>query len=456
MGVVGSLPEEIDVVVIGGGPAGYPAAIRAAELGKSVAIVEADKLGGACLNYTCIPTSVMTNIADKFYEAGKLDAFGISSSPTIDFKKAHEFRMNVSKKLSQGVETLLKAHGVEIFNGTGAFLSSNSLQVSDGTTLEFKKAIITTGTSFEFKKGLEPDGKTILDHKQGLMMDYIPKSVTIVNDYFAAVEFSRIFAELGSKVSVILENGVMSFIDPDIVEVVKDKLVNKFGVSFYEKDKIKEVNGTSITLESGKKVESDVIIVSPKRVPSTDSLDISNTKIQLDEKGAIKVDSHLQTTDPNIYAAGDVVGAPMSATKALRQGVIAGESASGMNSEFDNIVVPEAVLTDPKIGIVGTLSGEGIKTIKFPFTASGRGISDDKTEGFVKIAYDENNVVKGVGIVSDNADEMISEAALAIEMSATLEDIADTIHPHPTLSEAIEEAAAGALGRAIDFLPPKQ
>lgn len=171
MGVVGSLPEEIDVVVIGGGPAGYPAAIRAAELGKSVAIVEADKLGGACLNYTCIPTSVMTNIADKFYEAGKLDAFGISSSPTIDFKKAHEFRMNVSKKLSQGVETLLKAHGVEIFNGTGAFLSSNSLQVSDGTTLEFKKAIITTGTSFEFKKGLEPDGKTILDHKQGLMID---------------------------------------------------------------------------------------------------------------------------------------------------------------------------------------------------------------------------------------------------------------------------------------------
>ncbi|ASI13861.1 2-oxoacid dehydrogenase multienzyme complex, dihydrolipoamide dehydrogenase (E3) component [Candidatus Mancarchaeum acidiphilum] len=456
MGVVGSLPEEVDVVVIGGGAGGYTAAIRAAELGKSVALVEADKLGGSCLNYTCIPAATMINIADKFqYAKGNKD-LGITGSPQIDFKKAHEYRMGVSKKLSSGVESLCKMHGIEVFNAMGSFLSSNSLQLSDGVTLNFKKAIIATGTKLEQPEKLKVDGVKVLDHKSVLSLDYIPKSVAIVNDDYAAIEFSSMFAKLGSKVYVISEKGIFSRIDQELIAVPKKKLAD-MGVEVYEKDPIKSYSDGKITLESGKEITADIIALSPERVPYTEGLGLDNTKVQLNEKGYIKVDSHLQTTDPNIYASGDIVGQPMSATKALRQGVIAGESASGLNSEFDNVVVPETILSDPEIAVVGKLSGDGIKTIKFPFSASGRAIADDATEGFTKIAYDENGVVKGVGIVGQNADVVIGEATLAIEMSAMLEDIADTIHPHPTMSEGLEEAAEGALGRPIDFYvaPPK-
>lgn len=456
MGVVGSLPEEVDVVVIGGGAGGYTAAIRAAEAGKSVALVESDKLGGSCLNYTCIPTITMVNISKKFDEIKNMSELGITAEPKLDYKKALQHRMNVSSKLSNGVGYLLKMNGVEVFNAEATFLSSNSVQISSGVTLEFKKAIIASGTKLKDHDVIKVDGTKIIDNRQALELDHVPDSVTVVDNGYAAVEFSSIFKKFGSKeVYVISEKGLFSFVDQELIDMVRSNL-KSLGIEVYENDKIQSYEDGKIKLASGKEVSSDLIVVAPERIPSTDSLSLSNTKVQLDDKGFIKVDKSLQTTDPNIYASGDVIGQPMSATKALRTGVIAGESASGIKSELDYVAMPEAIFSDPPIGYVGKLSGDGIKTVKFPLTASGRAIAENKTTGFVKIAYDEDGIVKGVSIIGEGADTMISEATLAIEMGASLEDIADTIHPHPTYSEGLEEAAEGGLGRPIDFFLNKK
>lgn len=452
--VMGSLPEEVDLAVIGGGVGGYVSAIRASQLGLSVALVEKEKLGGHCLNYACIPSKTLIHVSDLFYKAQHSQEFGIDGKLTIDSKKMYDWRMGVSKKLEDGVSFLCKSNGIEVIKGEATFLSSKELQLTNGTSIEFKKAIIATGSEPTSLKGFEFGGN-VVDYKKALSLDTLPESMVIIGAGYVAVEVATLYAKLGVKVHVVARSDVLSHFDPDATELVKKKM-QALGIEIHKGSSPVSHSGASVVLSSGETINGELIVVAVGLAPYTFGLGLNNTKVETDERGFITVDNSLKTTDPNILAIGDVVGEPMLAHKAIRQGVVAAEVAAGMNSGFDNIVIPAVIFSDPEIAIAGTNSGDGIKSIKFPLSAVGRAIALNSTNGFVKIAYDEENIVKGVEIVSDEANSMIGEAALAIEMGATLEDIADTIHPHPTYSEAIQEAAEAALGRPIHFFYGKK
>jgi dihydrolipoamide dehydrogenase len=454
--VMGSIPEQVDVAVIGGGVGGYVAAIRAAQLGMSVAIVEKEKLGGHCLNYACIPSKTLIKIADIYYEATHSDKFGISAPlAAVDAKKMNAWRMAVSKKLEDGVAYLCKANGIDVFKGTATFLNSSSLQLTNGITLEFKKAIIATGSEPTTMKGFEFSDE-ILDYKRVLMLDYIPKTMAIIGAGYVSVEIGMLFAKLGTKISIIARSDMLSKFDKEAVDVIKRKM-QKLGITVYSGATPTVHSKGSVILSDDTKISSEVTVVAVGLSPYTDSLGLDATKVQLDERGFILVDNQLKTSDPNILALGDVVGEPMLAHKAIRQGIVAGGVAHGDSSSYDNLVVPAVMFSDPEIGVVGNITErEGVNVVKFPLTALGRAVALDTTDGFVKIAYDESGTVKGVEIVSDDANAMIAEATLAIEMGANVEDLADTIHAHPTYSEGVQEAAEMALGRSIHFFTGKQ
>lgn len=448
--VMGSLPEDVDLAVIGGGVGGYVSAIRASQLGMSVAIVEKNKMGGHCLNYACIPSKTLIHIADIFYEMTHSEKFGIKAEGvSIDPEKMLEWRTGVSKKLEQGVEYLCKSNSIEIVKDQGTFVSSNAVQLTNGEELDFKKAIIATGSEprsipdFEF-------GEEVMDYKSALSMSRIPKKMVIIGAGYVAVEIGTLYAKLGTKVDILAHSDLLSRFDQDAIALVKSRL-QELGVTIHVNTVPVSHGNGSVKLADGTEMPADAIVSAIGLVPYTKGLGLENTKVRTDAKGFVQVDKSLTTTDPNILAIGDVIGEPMLAHKAIRQGEIAAEVAAGNRDAFDNTVIPAVIFSDPEIAIAGSLEGEGINVKKFPLTALGRAIALDKTHGFIKIAYDSNQLVKGVEIVSTDANAMISEAGMAIEMGATLEDIADTIHPHPTFSELMQEVAAAALGRPVHF-----
>lgn len=448
--VMGSLPERTDLAVVGAGVGGYIAAIRAAELGMDVVLIEKEKLGGHCLNYACIPSKTLLNISKMYYEARNSERFGISAQQaTLDPKKMYQWRMDVSGKLESGVGFLCKSNGVEVVKGSAVFISNNKLQLSNGTEIDFSKAIIATGSEPTPLEGF-PFGQDILDYKRALMLDYIPKSMTILGAGYVAVETATLFARLGTQVSIVARSDVLRTFDQEAVEVIKNSL-QRLGVKIYKGATPESKQGNTIKLSSGETLAQDIVVVAVGLRPYTTGLGLENTTVMLDGKGFIKVNEELKTSNPDILAIGDVIGEPMLAHKAMRQGVIAAEVAYGMKSAYDNIVVPAVVFSEPEMAVAGTMEGEGIIATKFPMSAIGRAIAMDKKEGFVKIAHTREGIVKGVVIVSEDAGNMIAEAALAIEMGASVEDIADTIHPHPTYSEAVQEAAEAAMGRPIHF-----
>ncbi len=450
--VMGSIPEKVDIAVIGGGVGGYVAAIRASQLGKSVAIIEKDKLGGHCLNYACIPSKTLIHISDLFYKMRNSEKFGIAAEKiSIDPKKMYDWRISVSKKLEEGVSFLCKSYNIDVLNTTATFISSNKLQLSDGVEIDFDKAIIASGSEPAKLSGFDVETGNVIDYKKALMLDYIPKSMVIIGAGYIAVELGMLYAKLGTKVSIIARSDVLSRFDEDAVSIIKKKM-NELGILVFKNSVAVSHSENTVKLGDGTIINSDVVVVAVGLVPYTKNLGLENTGVKLDGKGFIITDNTMKTSDSNIYAIGDVSGEPMLAHKAMRQGVVAAESASGMKSSFDNIVIPSVIFSEPEIALAGRIFGDDIKTVKFPLSALGRAIALDTKNGFVKIAYNSENIVKGIEIVSEDANSMISEAALAIELGATLEDIADTIHPHPTYSEAIMEAAEAALKRPIHFV----
>ena len=450
--VMGELPENVDIAIVGGGVGGYVAAIRAAELGKSVALVEKEKLGGHCLNYACIPSKTLIHISDIFYAAKNSEKFGIhADNVMLDAKKMYEWRMAVSKKLEEGVAYLCKMNQIDVFNGTATFMSASRLQLSNGVELDFKNAIIATGSVPTPMQGFEIDGKSVLDYKQALMLDYVPKSMAIIGAGYVSVEIGMLYAKLGANVSIVARSDVLSRFDREAVAVIKKKMA-ELGIKVYAGVTPASRDGTAVKLSDGTTLSSDIIVVAVGLVPYTDGLGLENTKVERDQKGFVKVDNSLRTAENGIFAIGDVVGEPMLAHKAMRQGVVAAEIAAGMQVSYDNKIVPAVIFSDPEIAIAGSIEeGEGITVKKFPLTALGRAIAFGETSGFVKIAYDNSGLVKGVEIVSPDANAMIAEAALAIEMGATVDDMAETIHPHPTFSEAVQEAAEAAAGKPTHF-----
>ena len=463
------MTQKSEAVVIGGGPGGYVAAIRLGQLGKEVVLVEKENLGGVCLNVGCIPSKALIRLArlKNRVEAAKqigLEVTGIQ----IDMAKIQSWKENVVSRLVSGVEYLCKSNHVTIRKGEARFTGPNSIEVNSSTgteTIEAESTIIATGSRPVEIPGFKFDGINVITTTEMLSLRQVPKNLVVVGAGVSGLEMATMYAQLGSKVIVIelldqLLPGVV--LDAEIIRIV-ERAFRKLGIEYHVKSRGKEYRDGKVyvTLEDGKEAEfpSDKVLVSVGRRPNSDQLGLEKTGVKTDQHGWIQVDKKLQTNVSGIYAIGDVVGPPLFAHKASKDGVVAAEVIAGLNSEADYRGIAWAIFTDPEIASVGLTEAQakekGYEPIigKFPFTALGRAMLAGETEGFVKIIADkQSELVLGVHIIGPEASDLISEAALAVEMGATLEDIGFTIHPHPTFPEAIMEAAEAAKGKAIHIV----
>lgn len=465
--------SQYDVCVIGAGPGGYVAAIRSAQLGMNVAIIEREALGGVCLNVGCIPSKAMISAA-HFLHRLEHDAseMGIKAGKvSVDMKQMQKWKKSVCDRMSGGVEQLLKGNKVKIIKGDATFKSATELQVkssSGSETVKAKNFILANGSRPIEIPGFKFDERNVLSSTGGLELDPVPKRLVVIGGGYIGLEIGSFLAKFGAQVTVLeaapaLLNGV---VEKDAVQIVQRKLkktgvavkVNALAKSFKKAGKdlevTAEINGKSET------IKTDKILVTVGRKPNSDQMGIKEIGLAVDERGFVKIDAQCKTNLPNIFAIGDVAGQPMLAHKASHEGVLVAEVIAGHNRVFDAKTVPAVIFTDPEIASAGWTEEEckangysDLKIGKFPFAANGKAVSLMETDGFVKIiANAKNNVVLGVHIVGPEASNLISEACLAIEMGATVEDLALTIHPHPTLGETMMECAEAALGHAIHVI----
>ncbi len=455
------MAEKFDLVVVGGGPGGYPAAIRAAQLGLNVALVEADKLGGECTNYGCIPTKAMIKAAEAVTAAALLPF--IKGRPDYDFKDLMEWVTDFSKRISQGVEYLLKGYGVELVRGRARIEAPGFLSV-DGDRLRYEKLVVSVGTSPAFPRGLEPDGSVVHDNRSILGLRRKPGSMLIIGGGYIGVEYAAAMARLGVEVHLVEAlDRILPLMDKDFSRIVERHL-KKLGVKIYTGTIVEEMKrgeaSIAATLKGGNSIEADIALVATGRRPNTAGLGLERIGVRLNGKGYITVNDGMETSAPGVYAAGDVAGPPLLAHKAFLQAVVAAERAAGDESAaYDAKAVPQVVYTEPEIASTGFTLEEARKQgidaeeKRLPLGSLARVSMEGCSDCFAKIVYERSSkAVLGFHIAAPHASEIIAAATLAIEMGATLEDIALTIHPHPTVSEALKEAAELALERPIHFL----
>jgi dihydrolipoamide dehydrogenase len=471
--VVGELTTNCDVAVIGGGPGGYVAALRCAQLGLETVLIEKNELGGVCTNEGCIPSKALIHAASVAYEASHSEDIGIISATKLDFPKMQGWKDSVVLGLRDGIAGLCKNSGVDVIQGRAFFTSSSKITVETKhgpADYEFKHAIIATGSVPSTLKGLEFDHRFIIDSSDALALKTIPKDLMVVGAGYISIEMATLFAKLGSKVSMVYRGtAILRQLEPELGMEVQKRL-SSLGITLYLNSEITEWKrkGKSavakIVSKDGKTadVPFDRMLVAVGHEPYTQEMGLEKTHVQLDEKGFIKVDSQRRTTDPDIFAVGDVTGAPMLAHKAFREAKVAAEAIAGMKSAFDNVAIPLVVFSDPELASTGmgeqdaVKAGYKVKIARFPLSASGRARTMDAHSGFVKIIADsDSGIILGAHIAAPNASELISELSLAVEMGALLEDVASTIHPHPTLSECVMEAAEDGLGRCVDLAKRK-
>lgn len=467
--VVGDFPIEVDTLVIGSGPGGYVAAIRAAQLGQKVTIVEKEMLGGVCLNVGCIPSKALISVGHRFVSAKGSDDMGITASDVkLDFSKAQAFKDGVVKKLTGGVEGLLKGNKVDIVQGEAYFVDANTAKVMDeksSQTYKFKNAIIATGSrpveipSFKYTK-------RVINSTGALNLEEVPGHLVVIGGGYIGTELGSAYANLGSKVTIIEgADDILAGFEKQMTQIVKKGLKKK-GVEIVVKASAKGVeeseNGVVVTYEAKgeeQKVEADYVLVTVGRRPNTDEIGLEGLGVNFLDRGLIEVDKQCRTNVSNIYAIGDIVSGPQLAHKASYEGKVAAEAISGEKSEVDYMAIPAVCFTDPELATVGLneqqAKDEGFEVVtgKFPFAANGRALALNATDGFVKlVSRKEDGLLLGAQIVGENASDMIAELGLAIEAGMTLEDIAMTIHAHPTLGEISMEAAEVALGKPIHMI----
>ena len=464
--VVGDFPVETDTIVIGAGPGGYVAAIRAAQLGQNVTLVEKNKVGGVCLNVGCIPSKAMISSAHRYHEAQHSEDMGvITEGVKLDFSKVQEFKDSVVNKLVGGVEMLLKGNKVNVVQGEAYFVDSNKLKVMDekqSQTYEFKNAIIATGSRPIEIPGFKFGGR-ILDSTGALALEDVPKKLVVIGGGYIGTELGSAYANFGTEVTILEGTpDILGGFEKQMTQLVKKNLKSKnakvvtkaMAQSAEETD-----NGVKVTYEAKgetHEVEADYVLVTVGRRPNTDELGLEELGLKMTERGLIEVDKQSRTSISNIYAIGDIVPGTPLAHKASYEAKVAAEAIAGEKSEVDYLAMPAVCFTEPELATVGLNESqakeEGFEVVsgKFPFQANGRALGLNKTDGFVKVvARKEDGLVLGAQVAGNGASDIISELGLAVETGMTLEDIALTIHAHPTLGEIPMEAAEVALGRPI-------
>jgi len=464
-----------EVLVLGAGPGGYSAAFRAADLGKQVVLVERwQTLGGVCLNVGCIPSKALLHAAKVIAETQEMSEHGLGFAPPItDLDKLRGWKEGVVKRLTGGLAGLARQRKVTIAEGVGKFVSGNQIEVQgrDGPkTVSFEQAIIAAGSEPVTLPFIPHGDPRVIDSTGALAITDIPKRLLILGGGIIGLEMATVYHALGSKVTVVeLMDQIIPGADRDIVTPLMKRIEKRYE-AIYLKTKVTRVDATPDGLvahfEGGKAPPTatfDRVLVAVGRRPNGRAVDAENAGVATDERGFIPVDKQMRTNVSHIFAIGDIVGQPMLAHKAVHEGHVAAEAAAGRNSFFDAKVIPSVAYTDPEVAWAGLTENEakarGIKYGKgaFPWAASGRSLSLGRDEGLTKVLFDEaTDRIIGCGIVGPNAGDLIAEAALAIEMGADAEDIALTIHPHPTLSETFAMASEMFAGTITDLMPPRR
>jgi dihydrolipoamide dehydrogenase len=461
-----------DLIVIGTGPGGYVCAIRAAQLGLKTAVVEKNPtFGGTCLNIGCIPSKALLHASELFEEAGHSFAkMGIGvPAPKLDLKTMLGFKDQAVDGNVKGVEFLLKKNKIDAVFGTARILAPGKVEVkgNDGKTqtLETKSIVIATGSDVARLRGIDIDEKRIVSSTGALTLPEVPKHMLVIGAGVIGLELGSVWRRLGAKITVVeFLDGVLPGMDGEVRRQAQ-RLFEKQGMTFKLSSKVTAVDTSGKTLKAtvepakggaAETIEADVVLVSTGRVPYTEGLGLKEAGVKLDERGRIVTDHYYATNVSGIWAIGDVIAGPMLAHKAEDEGVAVAEILVGQAGHVNYDVIPAVVYTMPEIASVGkseedlNAAGIGYNAGKFPFTANGRAKANQQTDGFVKILADaKSDRVLGVHIVGSDAGNMIAEAAVAMEMGASAEDIARTCHAHPTLPEAVKEAAMAVAKRAI-------
>ncbi len=458
---------EFDVLVLGAGPGGYSAAFRAADLGLKTVLVERyPTLGGVCLNVGCIPSKALLHTAAVMDAARGLAAHGVSfGEPKVDLAKLREFKGKVVGKLTTGLAGMAKARKVTVVQGVGAFVDPHTLEVG-GKKIRFAQAIIAAGSQAS-KLPFLPDDPRIVDSTGALELRSQPKKMLVIGGGIIGLEMGTVYSTLGTRLDVVeMLDGLMLGADRDLVSVWQkynarrfDRIMLKTKTTKVEAKK----DGLHVAFEGADPAVYDMILVSVGRVPNGRKIGADKAGVKVDERGFIPVDSQMRTNVPHIFAIGDIARQPMLAHKAVHEGHVAAEAASGKKSHFDARVIPSVAYTDPEIAWVGLTEDEakkqGVKVsvAKFPWAASGRAIANARDEGVTKLLFDaETHRVVGGGIVGTGAGDLIAEVAHAIEMGSDAVDIGKTIHPHPTVSESVGFAAEVFEGTCTDLPPQKK
>lgn len=461
--------ENFDTIVIGGGPGGYPAAIRAAQAGADVALVEKGELGGTCLNRGCIPTKTLIAAVGQYAKLNDLQQVGLEiKEAKLDYGKTYKHKEKVVRNLRKGIEQLLKANGVTVYNGKAEFRNHKTLAVTgtDGTKTEMKgdKIIIATGSE-SLKPAFLPKHERILDSAAFLEMKELPQSLLVMGGGYIGCELGCMAAMAGVEVTIVeMLDDILMLLDNDVRQVVRKEMEKRYGIRIVTGTPLEEVEAdnekVTATLK-GEKVTSDFLLTATGRSPVSKDLKLENTGLQVDEYGYIPVDAHNRTAVGGIYAVGDVNGIIQLAHAATSQGLLAAEHSGGESDISGNEnLIPGVIFTSPEVAVVGLSEHEakqeerGVKTGTFPFKALGRAVAANETEGFVKwIADAETGQLLGAQAVGPHATDLIAEATVAVRGEFTADELGKTVHAHPTFNEAWLEAAHAVEGQAVHQPP---
>ncbi len=459
--------QETQIVVIGGGPGGYAAAFHSADLGMETTLVDVrERPGGVCLFVGCIPSKTLLYAADLIQDAREAKLLGLDfGPPKIDVDALRAFKDKVVFKLTSGLSDVAKLRKVRYIQAKATFEDSNTLRLEGGdapSRLRFKHAVLATGSVPIPLPGNKLQSRRLMDSSGALALEDVPEKLLVIGGGYIGLELGSVYAALGSRVTVVeLLDGLLPGVDRDLVRPL-DKRIRELFAGVHVKTKVvgmKEVDkGLEVDFDGEiepKKQVFDRVLVSVGRKPNSQNVGLEKTRAEVDPKGFVRIDRQCRTADPAIFAIGDVAGQPMLAHKAMREGKVAVEVIAGKKSVFDNRAVPAVVFTNPEIAWTGLTESEAraegrkVKVVRFPWAASGRAVTLGRTEGMTKMLFDESNgQILGVGIVGTRAGELIAEGTLAIEMGAVAEDLALTIHAHPTLSETVGEVAEAFFGQA--------